>query len=83
MIVPILMGIVKSACNLLSSFGLRRWQHTIVRDSHERYKTTEITGCRKPIVIPRSQIYPSFPTLHIKLCRRLFPTKISFTVTVN
>jgi hypothetical protein len=60
-----LLAVIKSAWNMLCSFCLQWWQHTIVIALHERCKTAEVIGCRIATVIPRvryvHQILP-FPS---------------------
>jgi hypothetical protein len=43
----------------------------------------EDIGSRKTILIPRIQLRSPDPTIPFKLCRRRFPIKIAFAMTVS
>jgi hypothetical protein len=65
-----------STFNVLASLGLRWWQH-------KHCIAAEVIGYRKSIIIPRIQLCPSDATIHFKLCRRRFPIKLVFAMTIN
>jgi hypothetical protein len=71
---------MESILNMLSSLGLRWWQHVIVRGLHEHCITAEVIDS---ILIPRIQLCPSDPAIVFRLCRRRFSIKIAFAVTVS
>ena len=55
----------------------------IVRGFDEYCIVAEVIGSRKTVLIPRIQFCPSYPTFPFKMCRRRFPIKIAFAVTIN
>jgi hypothetical protein len=69
---------MRSTCNVLSSLGLRWWQHMIVRRLHEHCIAAELIGYRKTVLIPKTQLCPSHPTTPFKLCKRRFPKKKAY-----
>ena len=68
---------------MLACLGLRWWQHMIIRCLHEHCLGAKVTVFRKIILVPKIQLCPSDPTIPFKLCRRRFPIKIAFAMTVS
>jgi hypothetical protein len=68
---------------MLAFLGLRWMQQMIIRGFHQHCKAAEFIGCRKTILIPRIQLYPSDPTILFQVCRRRLSNKILFPLTIN
>jgi len=72
-----------STCNILTSFGLRWWQHIIVRGLQEHCTVARVTGCKKKILLSRIQLCPSDLIIPFRLYRKRFPIKIAFVMKIK
>ena len=68
---------------MLASLGLRWWQYMIISGLHMYYKTVEITGSRKTILLPSIQLCPSRPIIPFKLRRRRSPITSACAMTIG
>jgi hypothetical protein len=68
---------------MLASFGLRWWQHMIVRGLDENSVAADVTGSRKTTLIRRIQVCPSDSTFNFKMRRRRYPARIAFGVAIS
>jgi len=55
----------------------------IVRGLHKHYVAAKVIFSRKTILNFQIQLRPSNPTIAFVLCRRRFPIKIAFNITIN
>jgi hypothetical protein len=55
----------------------------IIRALKEHYILAKDSGPRRAILIPRTELRPSDATTPIKLCRRIFPKRMTFLMTIN
>ena len=49
----------------------------------EHCMASEMTACRQAILQPRTKLCPPDPTIPFKLCRRRFPIKTTFPITIT
>jgi hypothetical protein len=61
---------------IIPSFGLRWWQHMIIRSIYEYSLAVEVIGSVKNTNIPRITLCSSYSTFPFQLRIRRFPTKL-------
>jgi hypothetical protein len=68
---------------MLASLCVKWWQHMRIRGMNKHFTAAEVTGSTKTILILSIQLWPSDPSITFKLCKRRFPIKFAFPVTVS
>lgn len=69
--------------NMSASPGLWLWQHMIIRGLKERYVLAKDISSRRVLFVSRIELRPSDLTNPVKLCRRRFPKRMTFVMTIN